>query len=200
MSAIWKVWFFYVFKSHQNETFFFFKFYLNSHFFFWKRNSKRIRGQKHKETFPNILSTLEFIRNIFKHLLNGFLPNFSETFPNIHVEHNWILRLSLPAHIWKLKWASERANQIGTKNEWIETVRVVGGIGIRRGRGVGPWQLRVALPVRRRTPHPRLDLLQSPPLQRLLPLRTFPVTFLCFWWIILHTLISFFLQCKSFRV
>ena len=62
------------------------------------------------------------------------------------------------------------------ENERRSSVLFAKGIGVRRSRRIRPRQLRMAFPIRRRSPHPRLDLLQSPLLQRPLPFRTLSVS------------------------
>ena len=62
------------------------------------------------------------------------------------------------------------------KNERDAIMRIARRIRLRRGRSTRPRQFRMAFPIRRRTPYPRLDLLQSPLFQRSLPLRPLPVT------------------------
>ena len=82
--------------------------------------------------------------------------------------------------VWKQKWvvvgSEERERERERENERRLSVLFAKGIGVRRSRGIRPRQLRMAFPIRRRSPHPRLDLLQSPLLQRPLPLRTLSVS------------------------
>ncbi|GFZ13352.1 HAUS augmin-like complex subunit [Actinidia rufa] len=54
---------------------------------------------------------------------------------------------------------------------------LLGELGYQRARGIRSRQLRMAVPIRRRPTHPRLALLQPPPLQCPLSLRAFPVTY-----------------------